>query len=342
MPTLSADEHGHALEAERLLDRAGELAGEHLGAFDGGVERHQDGELVAADAGHELGLGGAGLQARADLAQEPVAGVVAERVVELLEVVEVDQQQRELGLGGARGGRGLVEAGEQLAAVGETRQRIVQGVVLALGGEGTQLVLEPAAVGRVAHVEHEALDARVVQAVGGDDVEVAVPARAVGEAQGQRAAVLGVAVGVGEVAVERGAVVRVDEVVHAGADDRVGGVAEHAADRLRLPAHAVVGADDGDDVGGVLDDRVQAALDDLRGLQRDEQRLGEHRRERHGGGAGEVGLELLVAAAGVRAEQRGHPQDVAGEWPAGSRRRGCGRGCRAAGGTGHPARRAGS
>ena len=74
----------------------------------------------------------------------------------------------------------------------------------------------------------------------------------------------------------------------------------------------MVGADDGDDVGGVLDDRVQAALDDLRGLQRHEQRLGEHRRERHGGGAGEVGLELLVAAAGVRAEQRGHPQGVAG------------------------------
>ena len=114
----------------------------------------------------------------------------------------------------------------------------MQRVVLALGGERAQLVLELAAVGRVAHVEHEAVDARVVQAVGGDDVEVAVAAVAVGEAQRQGAAVLGVAVGVGEVAVERGAVVGVDEVVHAGADDRVGLVAEHAADRLGLPAHA--------------------------------------------------------------------------------------------------------
>ena len=95
--------------------------GEDLRLLDGGVERHQDGELVAADAGHEVGAGHGGLQARADLAQQPVAGLVAERVVELLEVVEVDQQQRELGLDGAGGGRRLVEVGEQLAAVGEAR-----------------------------------------------------------------------------------------------------------------------------------------------------------------------------------------------------------------------------
>ena len=119
-------------------------------------------------------------------------------------------------LRGAGGGRGLVEAGEQLAAVGEPGQRIVQRVVLALGGERAQLVLELAAVGRVAHVEHEALDARVVQAVGGDDVEVAVAAVAVREAQRQVAGDVGLAVGVGEVAVERGTVVRVDELVQRG------------------------------------------------------------------------------------------------------------------------------
>ena len=203
--------------------------------LDGRVERHQHGELVAADAGHELGVGDAGLQARADLAQQPVAGLMAERVVELLEVVEVDQQQRELGLAGAGGGRGLVEAGEQLAAVGEAGQRVVQRVVLALDGERAQLVLELAAVGRVAHVEHVALDARVVQAVDGDDVEVAVAAGAVREAQRQVAGEVGLVGGVGEVAVERGAVVGVDEVVQAGADDRVGLVAEHAADRRGLP-----------------------------------------------------------------------------------------------------------
>ena len=99
-------------------------------------------------------------------------------------------------------------------------QRVVHGVVLALGDERAQLVLELAAVGRVAHVEHEALDAVVVQAVGRDDVEVAVAAVAVGEPQRQVARVLGLAVGGVEVAVERGPVVRVDEVVQARADDR--------------------------------------------------------------------------------------------------------------------------
>ena len=141
--------------------------------------RQQDGELVAADAGHELGAGHGGLEPRPDLAQEPVAGLVAERVVELLEVVEVDQQQRELGLGGAGLGRRLLEAREQAAAVGQPGQRVVHRVVLALGGERAQLGLELAAIGRVAHVEHVAGDAGVVQAVGGDDVEVAVAALAV-------------------------------------------------------------------------------------------------------------------------------------------------------------------
>ena len=93
----------------------------------------------------------------------------------------------------------------------------------------------------------------------------------------------------------------------------VGLVAEHATDRRGLPDDALVGADDRDDVGRVLDDRGEPALDDLRGAQRDEQGLAEHRGEGGAGGAGEVGLELLVAAAGVGAEQRDHPQCPAGE-----------------------------
>ena len=281
--------------------------------LDGGADRQQHGELVAADAGHEVGAGHGGLQARADLAQQAVARGVAERVVELLEVVEVDQQQRELGLDRAGRGRGLVELGEQLAAVGQARQRVVHGVVLALGDERAQLVLELAAVGRVTHVEHEALDAVVVQAVGRDDVEVAVAALAVGEAQRQVAGVLGLPVGGVEVAVERGPVVRVDEVMQASADDVVGRVAEDVADRLRLPADALVGADDRDDVGGVLDDRIELALGDLRGAQRGQQGLAHQRDQRHRDGAGDVALELRDTAAVVGGEHGGHPQPPASE-----------------------------
>ena len=61
----------------------------------------------------------ADLQPRADLAQHLVAGVVAERVVELLEAVEVDQQQRDLGVGVLDR---LAEPRQQVAAVAEPGQ----------------------------------------------------------------------------------------------------------------------------------------------------------------------------------------------------------------------------
>ena len=59
------------------------------------------------------------LQARADLAQHLVARVVAERVVELLEAVEVDQQQRELGVVLGRGRDRGVQRVDEVAAVAE-------------------------------------------------------------------------------------------------------------------------------------------------------------------------------------------------------------------------------
>ena len=61
------------------------------------VARHQhDRELVAPEPGERVLLAQQRAQARADLAQHLIAGVVAERVVELLEPVEVDEQQRHL------------------------------------------------------------------------------------------------------------------------------------------------------------------------------------------------------------------------------------------------------
>ena len=59
-----------------------------------GVEH--DRELVAAEPRERVARPQRLLQARADLAQHLVAGVMPERVVELLEAVEVDQQQRDL------------------------------------------------------------------------------------------------------------------------------------------------------------------------------------------------------------------------------------------------------
>ena len=309
-----AHEQRQALEAERLLDRAGEAAGDLLGLLDGGAGREQDGELVAADAGHELGVGHAGLQPRADLAQEPVAGLVAERVVELLEVVEVDQQQRELGLVGAGGGGRVLEAGEQAAAVGEPGQRVVHRVVLALGGERAQLGLELAAIGRVAHVEHVAVDAGVVQAVGGDDVEVAVPALAVREAQRQVAGVVGVAGGLGEVAVERGAVVRVDELVDAACRRARRGPGR-ARRGSRRPASGRAGPRPTIVTTSVefwtIEVRRRWMISEARSATDSD--WPSDRRQGRAHGAREVAVHLRRAPAGVGDEQRGHPEPVAGE-----------------------------
>ncbi len=53
-----------------------------------------EGELVAAKTGDGVDLPGAAAQAVADLAQQFVAAMMPERVVHLLEPVEVEAQQR--------------------------------------------------------------------------------------------------------------------------------------------------------------------------------------------------------------------------------------------------------
>ena len=55
----------------------------------------QDGELVAAEAGDQIGVAHGGLEPLRDLDQQPVAGLVAEAVVDDLEVVEVEEQDRD-------------------------------------------------------------------------------------------------------------------------------------------------------------------------------------------------------------------------------------------------------
>ena len=60
-------------------------------------------ELVAAEPRGRVGGAQDRAQPLAHLAEQLVAGVVAERVVELLEAVEIEQQQRQAGV--ARVGR---------------------------------------------------------------------------------------------------------------------------------------------------------------------------------------------------------------------------------------------
>ena len=89
-----------------------------------------------------------------DLLEQLIARVVAERVVHLLEPVEIDEQHRERLAGARRAGQRLVEPVAEERPVGETRQAVVEGLV-------HELLFEPDALGDVAGVQHDPADVPV-------------------------------------------------------------------------------------------------------------------------------------------------------------------------------------
>ena len=94
----------------------------------------QQRELLAADPEHAVGRAHAAAQQHAHLAQRVVARDMAARVVELLEVVDVGEHEREAGRARRhQAAHRLVEA----AVVGETRERVRGGLEL-LALEGAQ------------------------------------------------------------------------------------------------------------------------------------------------------------------------------------------------------------
>ncbi len=88
------DPHRHRVEHERLADLRRDPLCHLRGVPRIGVDQ-ENGELVAADPRDEIRVAEAAHDARAELDQQLVAGGVTERVVHLLEPVEVDEQKRE-------------------------------------------------------------------------------------------------------------------------------------------------------------------------------------------------------------------------------------------------------
>ena len=132
---------------ERRLDRREQLARDvlHVAAVAGIGEQHQ--EFVAAEARHQIGGAQAGGDAQRHRLQQPVAGQVAERIVDALEVVEVDEQQRQRRAVLAAGVRQLLEVLDEGGAVRQAGQRVV--VREMVDARARQL-----AVAHVAHDRH--------------------------------------------------------------------------------------------------------------------------------------------------------------------------------------------
>ena len=102
MPIAGADLQGGAGEAERQAQLLEQLGGDRLArprAPSPGRSSQQQHELVAAVAGEQVPAATRCSSRAAICAQQLVAGRVAERVVDGLEVVEVEVEQRD---GGAR------------------------------------------------------------------------------------------------------------------------------------------------------------------------------------------------------------------------------------------------
>ena len=119
-----------AAELQRLAQHRQQFAGDALDLVTLGGLLQNDHELVAAEPRHDVARTQRAAQPAADLHQQHVAGVVAQRIVDDLEPVEIDEQQRKLPLV-ARGGldRAAQHAVEHLA-VGQTGQAVVRRQIL--------------------------------------------------------------------------------------------------------------------------------------------------------------------------------------------------------------------
>ena len=118
----------------------------------------QDRELVAGQAAGGVARADRVRQAARHLDEEAVAGAVAEGVVDVLEVVEVDQQDRRHRPAAAAPRERVGDAVGEEGAVGEPGQRVVERLVAELG-------LEVRAFGHVVRVDDQAADRRVVEEV---------------------------------------------------------------------------------------------------------------------------------------------------------------------------------
>ena len=88
-----------------------------------------DGKLVAAQPADQVDFAHALLEPRRDLGEQSIAGGVAERVVDVLEAVEVEPEHRHQLAVALGAGHGAVEMLVELKPVGQAGQRIVHGEI---------------------------------------------------------------------------------------------------------------------------------------------------------------------------------------------------------------------
>ena len=147
-----AHAQGAKIDDARLFDLVEDLLRRQQRAVDIGRRQH-DGELVAAQPRHGIDASQQPADARGDVLQHAIAGVMAQRIVDLLEAVEIQQQQRQRRVGARGGAQRLRETILQQQPIGQIGQRVVM-------GEIRQPALEAPALAPRARVEQLAFDRR--------------------------------------------------------------------------------------------------------------------------------------------------------------------------------------
>ena len=272
-------------QLERAVEGLEHLGGHEFGLFHGVEVGDDDRELIAAEAGDGVGLAQNNLQTLRDLLEDVVAGLVTEGVVDLLEPVEVHQQEADRAGAAARRRQGTVEPVGEQRAVGQSGERIVQGLV----GEG---VLDSLALADVARDDDDAFDVGVGEEVVGGGLDRHPRAVGVGHAEADGVDDAGPGHTFGQSGGHGLGVVGVHEVQHHRGPEAVRVAQNPCGGRARV-LHSALAVEDSDDVGRVLDDQPEARLALAEGILGD-LALGDVSLDRH-----QVGAHTALVGDGV-------------------------------------------
>ena len=164
-PDARSDEDLLPVELERRVQRLEDPVGD-VGRTDAlATVLEQDRELVATEAGRRVRRAEARPEPLPDLAQQAVAGRMAQRIVDRLEVVEVHEQDRHRQVVARQALQRVLDAVAEQRAVGEPGDRVVEGLV-------RELLLEGFALRDVPGVEDDPLHVGIVHQVGAERLDV--------------------------------------------------------------------------------------------------------------------------------------------------------------------------
>ena len=124
-PGARREEHGLAAQLERPRQSVEQLARQHNNGARVADRGLNDGELVAAKPGNHITGAQAVPQPLADGAQQPIADQVAERIVDPLEAIQVQQHHGDLALIAPRLPQCVLQMILEQGAVRQIGQRIV-------------------------------------------------------------------------------------------------------------------------------------------------------------------------------------------------------------------------